>query len=186
MHQLRIGFKHTRWLLIVFTLLITIFTMALGTSHSQVAKAATLSPNATSSATQCSSLGHLIEVDPVMANGTQIGEVDTYWNNSTGYNCAILTTTGPAWGKASAIDVMIVLCQLSTASVGSGCYGNVYDADPSSFRISPQPADLGSYHYYAGPVGISARKQCIYVEGVIVWQGQKYYGRTRDLRGHCA
>ena len=119
----------------------------------------------------CSSLGSLIEYDPIYANGTQIGELQVYYNSSTGYNCAYLHTGGPAYGQAQYIDVWIGTCK---ETAGDQCTSIQHDEDGSY-----------NYRYYAGPVGVYGSGHCIAAVGRLEWQNNWYRVATNPFVGHC-
>jgi hypothetical protein len=116
----------------------------------------TLAPTAASAATgDCS--GNNIISKPLMYNDTKIGELDVYYNASTGVNCAKMNHGGPTWGVSRDTYVYIAKCQ-ATSPTGT-CY--VMDDD----------FDFGSYSFYAGPVKVTAGTHCIQANGWIYWNG---------------
>jgi hypothetical protein len=95
-------------------------------------------------------------------SGATGGYVSVYYNNSTGKNCAIAKPISAWAGKVSNLDV-----QLDTATY-PGFVDDGLDAN---------------YHYYAGPIYISARGQCIDVGGYFAYAGQRYAVTKWDV--HC-
>ncbi|GCE15546.1 hypothetical protein [Tengunoibacter tsumagoiensis] len=122
----------------------------------------------------CSSLGNLIESEPIKARftNTTIAEVDVYYNSTTGYNCAYLYAVGPAYGQAQSLDINIATCQEGYGS--DGCTWIQHDED------GPY-----TYHYYAGPVGVYGKGHCIAVWADIEWQSIIDGGGDSPFVGHC-
>ena len=138
-------------------------------THSQVpAQPATSGP--------CASLGSLIISDPIKDGGTTLGELDVYYNGSTGYNCAYTKSGGPTWGVSKRMEVWLFSCAETTP--GNFCTHKSLDFD------------LGQYSYYAGPVYVSARGHCIQAMGGIEWggtpnNGYNYQVWTSPDASHC-
>ena len=111
-----------------------------------------------------------VYLDDIAGNptSTQIGELDLYYNSSNGYNCAWLYSVGPAYGKAQSIDLSMYTCQ--ETSPDPACIGYPYDGAPSDPPY--YDSDNGSYHYYAGPVGVYGKGHCITASGHVIWQNQ--------------
>lgn len=105
-------------------------------------------------ASPCS--GSLISTKGITSNGTAIGELDVYYDSSTGKNCAITQAGGPSWGIKKEMTVSLAICHKT---------GPSWNCDPG-VNVDP-----GNYYYYAGPVSLGARGQCIMAEGGIFWNG---------------
>src|SRR5437879_363469 len=101
MHHFRSRFK---WILLSSALLLALFAMSGIAPSAHAAPAVHMAPQISS---HCGSLGNLIESDGIYAYGTRVGELDVYYNSSTGYNCAYTKSGGPAWGVAKYMAVGI-------------------------------------------------------------------------------
>ena len=175
MSHLLSRFKHV---LLVLSLLLTLGAISFIAPQ---AHAASARPNSKTQAAvplintaNCRSLGNLIESEPINARttGTKIGELDIYYNSSTGYNCAYLYAVGPAYGQAQYIEVEISTCQEGYGS--EGCTWIQHDEDGNY-----------SYRYYAGPVGVYGRGHCINVTSDLIWQNTLYAVGTKPFVSHC-
>lgn len=167
MYRFIMNFTFRRRLLILPALLFMLFTMSFGAGN---AKAATTSPQ--TNTTHCQSLGSLIESDPILFGTTKIGELDVYYNSSTGYNCAYLWHSGPSWGVSKYTDVEIVTCQQTSPSA---------QCSP----VLSDDADGGNYAYDAGPAGVYGRGHCISFNSEIEWTGGLYEA-NRWGASHCS
>ena len=171
MHFLKTDLKHYRWHLIPQLLLATIVAAILATGSTQTSQAASLTPQTTTSS--CRSLGNLVESHPIHDSSRhKIGELDVYYNSSTGYNCAYTQGFGVARGTSTVKGVTIYGC--SNSKPASGC------------NSPREVTDEGNYLYYAGPVGVYAKGKCIAAIGHIAWKGKDYYTDTQPYVGHCA
>ncbi|EFH87796.1 hypothetical protein [Ktedonobacter racemifer] len=144
-------------------LLLAIAVLVLPASSVGTAHAATVTPNTNTS--HCSTLGTLIESDPILNGSTKIGELDIYYNSSTGWNCAKTVALGSAYGVPKAMGVLIVTCANTTPSRSCNTAGQTLDIDQ------------GTYSYYAGPVGVYGKGHCIAAAGSI-------YGSVLDNTGY--
>lgn len=115
--------------------------------------------------------GTRIEHIPVKYGSSTYGYLDVYYNSATGKNCAMTRATGAAYGNASYIDVYLARCTQS--SPGSTC------------TVDSSVADPGPFHYYAGPVSLSAANRCIFADGFIIYNGKAAYARTYPAASHC-
>jgi hypothetical protein len=95
-------------------------------------------------------------------SGRTGGYVSLYYSGSTGKNCAIAMPISSWSGLVSHLDV-----QLSTASY-PGYVDDGLDAN---------------YHYYAGPIYIPARGQCVDVGGYFQYGGERFAGHAYGV--HC-
>ena len=109
----------------------------------------------------------------LLVKALPIGEVDLYYNSSTGYNCAWTRTTGDAYGHAQHITIGIDACSPSNRQ-GDQCTGSTAHDD-----------DFGNYQYYAGPAAVKAPGVCIFLIGFIDWNGQPYAATTNGIAVHC-
>lgn len=118
--------------------------------------------------------GVLIDHTPVTVGSTS-GSLDVYFDNLTGNNCATMTATGQASGRASSILVCLRRCQ--ETSPGPICTVDASQCDPS-------PSDPGPFHFFAGPVFVHATGQCINAFGHVTFNGVTV---SADLSGasHC-
>ena len=81
--------------------------------------------------------------------GTRIGELDIYYNASTGVNCAMTVHGGPTWGVSLPTWVYIAKCQATTPT--GTCYEVADDYD------GPGPF---SYHGSRHEVNTAATALC--------------------------
>ncbi|MFI7132432.1 hypothetical protein ACIBQ1_52705 [Nonomuraea sp. NPDC050153] len=94
------------------------------------------------------------------------GYLSIYYNPSNGYNCAI-TRVKAAWdGKASYVYVFLG------------------DGDSRSVR-DPKLDSSANYHYYAGPVKLYLKDQCVYADGSLKYDGETYNTRDAAYGVHC-
>lgn len=152
MSYLKSHVKHWKWHLIPRLLLVAIMAIMLILSDAQTSEAATLVPQTTTA--QCKSLGKLIASNSFPDHGAKIGELDLYYNSSTGYNCVYLKSGNATWGKAKHMFVGISRCNETKPS-------NSCTTASSNFQV----VDSGTYKYEAGPVGVYAKGHCIEAEG---------------------
>jgi hypothetical protein len=124
-------------------------------------------------ASSCS--GTLIEHIPLKNGTATYGYLDVYYNGSTGKNCAMTRAAGSAYGNATRISVVLIRCQQTTS--GSNC-----TYDPAA---GDRVVDDGAYHYYAGPVELSAAGRCIWAAGDLWYNGVKVHAQTSPLASHC-
>jgi hypothetical protein len=103
--------------------------------------------------------GSLVVHKNLVYNDTKIGELDVYYNASTGVNCAKMNHGGPTAGVARDTYAYIAKCQ-ATSPTGT-CV--VLDDD----------VDRGNFSSYAGPVKVTAGTHCITANGWIVWNGAR-------------
>lgn len=162
--------KQCKWHLIPQFLLVAMVAIIFILSDYQTSEAATLSPQ--TNTTHCKSLGALIESEPIMDGSTKIGEIDVYYNKSTGYNCAYAKSSGSTWGKKKSMTAWISSCK-ETKPNKTGC------------TTIKDDVDSGMYSYEAGPVGVSGKGHCISAQGAIIWHGKRYYANLKPIVGHC-
>jgi hypothetical protein len=117
----------------------------------------------------------LVIYDAVYSGSTKIGELDVYYNSSTGDNCAEFQSLGSSRGVAKNMYVSITVCQQTTSS--STC-------TPISSSNATR-SDNGTYQYYAGPVGVYGAGHCIRSSGGMVWKGVTYQTATSPAASHC-
>jgi hypothetical protein len=176
---LKIGRKQYRWLLVPQLMVAAMLGLMLVASNYQTSHAASLAPQIDT--TTCANPGMLVDVYPIKANGTKIGEVDLYYSRDksfnvggvevNGFNCAWTRTVGPAYGKAQHIAISLIGCD---SNAGEDCVGDGQDSD------------IGDYHFYAGPASSTGSGgSCISVEGTITWNGATYKGGTDGKAAHC-
>jgi hypothetical protein len=91
-------------------------------------------------------------------SGTKIGELDVYFNSSTGVNCAKMNHGGPTWGVARETWAYIGKCEETNPTGTCHLVTDDKDLDPDA-------------RYYAGPVSVNAGNHCITASGYIYWQG---------------
>ncbi|MEW9555005.1 hypothetical protein [Nonomuraea sp. NPDC050783] len=103
---------------------------------------------------------------PLRAYGTVGGYLSLYYNPSNGYNCAI-TRVKAAWdGAASHISAFL--------------------SDGDSRIVRDPKLDSGvNYHYYAGPVRLYLKGQCVYASGSLKYGGDTYTTGDAALGVHC-
>lgn len=158
--------------------ILAITALALPTARESTAHAAALAPATVTS--QCtSSLGTLIETDPIKAGSTTLGALNVYYNSANGYNCAETTSATATYGVSKYMQAALITCtQTSTSST----------CTPRSENDGPYYAsDEGSYSYYAGPVGVNGSGHCIMAFGEIDWKGGDYTVNTHGGgASHCA
>jgi hypothetical protein len=120
--------------------------------------------------------GSLIESRNLVVGGKKVGELDVYYNRSTGKNCARMNHAGSTWGKKLKTRVWIGICSEREPTNGTCHY------DPNTDAV-----DLGMYRYYAGPATtkVSARGRCIAASGYLWIGGTRYAVGTRPWVGHC-
>jgi hypothetical protein len=176
---LKIDKKKHRWLLVPQFMVAVMLGLMLVASNYQTSHAASLAPQIDT--TTCADPGALVDVYPINANGTKIGEVDLYYSRNLsfvvlgveqyGFNCAWTRTAGPAYGKAQHITISLVGCD---SNEGEDC------------APDGQDDDIGDYHFYAGPAAsLGSGGGCISVEGTITWNGATYTGGTNNKAAHC-
>ncbi len=126
------------------------------------ASAAVPGPEGITGTGDCS--GNLVWSKNLNYGGTKIGELDIYYNASTGVNCAKMNHGGPTWGVTRDTYVQIAKCQETSPS--STC---VYAAEDH---------DGGQFAYYAGPATVTAGSHCVSAGGYIFWQGSYHNVNT--------
>ncbi|SRR5579884_384239 len=151
------SYRWLAFLLIPAVILIAFFSANHFTNQ---AHAASSSSRAVHAASPCS--GSLISTNSITSNRAEIGELDVYYDSSTGKNCAITQSGNQSWGVRKSMTVFLSICQ--QAGPGWGCNPSVFDS--------------GNYSYYAGPVSLSARGQCIEATGSIQWNGVRYWANV--------
>ncbi len=124
-------------------------------------------PNRDPGAGDCA--GNLIWHKNVMAGATKIGELDIYYNASTGVNCAKLNHGGPTWGVAS--DTYMYLHKCQQTAPGPRC------------DVLETKWDRDNYAYYAGPLKVTANNHCVWAGGNITYQGHLYGEATSNTVG---
>lgn len=118
---------------------------------------------------QDSCRGVLIDHKNVHVDQVLIAQLQLYYDNSTGKNCAMMRHAGHTWGQKHYTYVSIAPCHDSSCQMNQ----------------SPAPGsqeDYGDYNFYAGPVSINARHKCIYVQGQMKYNGRYH---IREIQGHC-
>lgn len=170
MPLLKIDRRQHWWLLISQLLIAVIMGVLLAASNYQTTQAASLTPQLDN--TYCTDPGMLVDVYPINANGSKIGEIDLYYNRANGgYNCVWTRTVGDAYRKAQHITITIDGCD---SNEGENCLADGHDDD------------IGDYHTYAGPAVVTeASGACISVKGTITWGGATYEAGTNGKAAHC-
>ncbi len=113
--------------------------------------------------------GGLIWHQNVMAGSTKIGELDIYYNASTGVNCAKMNHGGPTWGVPLHTFLDFYKCQQTTTA--------------PRCDVLEQRFDQGTYAYYAGPRKVTSPHNCVWAGGLITWQGRDYGAGTDHTVG---
>jgi hypothetical protein len=161
--------KLWKWYLVLPVLVVAVIAMTFVVRDDQSSKAASRQGPTTTK--QCSSLGTLIESEPIMKGNTKLGELDIYYNKSIGYNCAVTISSTATWGKKKPMHANIERCG-QTKPTNAGC------------EQKQEVYDTGDYKYQAGPVGVSAKGHCIASLGDICLNGTCYEARTKPYIGH--
>jgi hypothetical protein len=132
------------------------------------------SPPADAASGNCA--GSLVESRNLNVDGKKVGELNVYYNRSTGRNCARMNHAGDTWGKALITRVWIGICSETKPSNGTCHYDATTDA-----------VDKGKYRYYAGPATTkaSAAGRCIAASGYLWIDGKRYAVGTKPWVGHC-
>jgi hypothetical protein len=170
MYHLKTGLKQYRWRLIPQLFLAAIVAVVLAAGSAQTSQAASLATPPHETSSHCQSVGALVESKLIKDGSQTIGEMDIYYNSSTGYNCAYVQGLGQARGSSTVKSVTIFSCKETTP--GDTC------------NHTSKMEDTGDYLYYAGPVGVSAKGHCIAVIGMIAWKGENHAVWTRNA-SHC-
>ena len=138
------------------------------------ALALTGSPPAGAASGQCA--GSLIESRNLNVGGKKVGELNVYYNRSTGKNCARMNHAGSTWGKKLMTRVWIGICSEKTPGDKTCHYAPDADA-----------VDKGRYRCYAGPVTTkaSAAGRCIAASGYLWIGGKRHAVGTKPWVGHC-
>jgi hypothetical protein len=110
---------------------------------------------AADAATSCS--GNLVLTKDLMYNQTKIGELDIWYNSSTGVNCAKMNHGGPTWGVARDTWVYIAKCRATT--------------NTGTCEVTADDHQEQVVQYYAGPVSVTAGSHCVQANGWIYWDG---------------
>jgi hypothetical protein len=120
--------------------------------------------------------GSLIESRNLNVGGKKVGELDVYYDSSTGRNCARMNHAGSTWGKKLKTRAWIGICSERTPGNKTCHY------DPATDDV-----DVGSYSYYAGPVTTktSAAGRCIAASGYLWINGTRYAVGTDPWVGRC-
>jgi hypothetical protein len=120
--------------------------------------------------------GSLIESRNLNVGGKKVGELDVYYDRSTGKNCARMNHAGETWGKRLTTRVWIGICSETEPN------DEVCHYDPATDAV-----DQGAYRYYAGPATtkVSAAGRCIAASGYLWIDGRRYAARTKPWVGHC-
>jgi hypothetical protein len=118
-----------------------------------------LTATAASAGDTGSCAGNLVLHKVLNYNGNQIGELDIYYNSSTGVNCAKMNHGGPTWGVYRDTWVYIGKCQ-ETSPTGT-CH------------LVTDDHDQGNFGFYAGPSKVTAGSHCITANGWIYWDGAR-------------
>jgi hypothetical protein len=163
--------KLWKWYVILPVLVVAIIAMTFVLRDDQSSRAASAQGSTTTK--QCNSLGTLIESESIMNGKTKLGELDIYYNNTTGYNCAVTVALGQTRGKAKSMLVEIWSCKQKRPT----------NADCDRIHYV---RDGGTYKYEAGPVGVYAKGHCISAEGIITWNGKGYPADAKPRVGHCS
>jgi hypothetical protein len=135
-----------------------------------------LDRSTTADAATGSCRGSLIESRNLNVGGKKVGELDVYYDGSTGKNCARMNHAGSTWGKKLRTRAWIGICSERTPGNKTCHY------DPATDDV-----DLGDYSYYAGPVTtkVSAAGRCIAASGYLWIGGTRYAVATNPWVGHC-
>ncbi len=120
--------------------------------------------------------GSLIESRNMNVGGSKVGELDVYYDGSTGRNCARMNHAGSTWGQPLLTRVWIGICSETAPGNGTCHY------DPSTDAV-----DKDTYAYDAGPVTTkaSARGHCIAASGYLWINGTRHDIGTDPWVGHC-
>jgi hypothetical protein len=120
--------------------------------------------------------GTLIESRNLNVGGKKIGELDVYYDRSTGKNCARMNHAGSTWNKPHRTRAWIGICS-ETRPGGGVCH---YDR-------STDAVDDDTYRFYAGPVTtkVSAAGKCIAASGYLWIGGKRHDVYTTPWPGHC-
>jgi hypothetical protein len=120
--------------------------------------------------------GSLVESRNLNVAGEKVGELDVYYDSSTGKNCARMNHAGSTWGKPLMTRVWIGICSETTPGNKTCHY------DPNTDAV-----DKDVYSYYAGPATTktSARGRCIAASGYLWIDGTRYAVGTDPWVGHC-
>jgi hypothetical protein len=106
------------------------------------------------------------------------GNVELYWDSSTGRNCAkTVATSAGYYGTASYKSVILYRCVAGTKA-GSSCQTDSQVADPGSTSVH--------YTYYAGPVSLAAAGRCIAVTGEVDNPGGTAFAALHTPAMHCS
>ncbi|GAA3680805.1 hypothetical protein GCM10022224_051250 [Nonomuraea antimicrobica] len=114
-----------------------------------------------SAAGPCGSGYNLVGTYSISLHGMKYGTLEVRWNGSTGKNCALAYGTGSNYGRSA----------LKSARIKVAGADNWADSE------------VGTYKYYAGPVYVAARGECITVFGSI--KGDSKLATTRKENVHC-
>ncbi|GHO93892.1 hypothetical protein KSF_039400 [Reticulibacter mediterranei] len=186
MYYLKTGLKKYRWRLIPQLLLAAIVAVVLAAGSAQTSQAASLAPQVGGDTTHCANPGALVDVYPITAHDTRIGEVDLYYNRSTGYNCAWTRASGPASSGTKEMRVFLDVCGKAVGDPSDHTAPSGTTNKPGvPCNPSEQDYDTGNYHSYAGPVAVSAKGVCIAITGSIQWKGTVYWGGSDSKTSHC-
>jgi hypothetical protein len=118
------------------------------------------------SAAVCS--GQLIGWYPLMESR---GELDLYYNSSTGMNCVVMNHGSDNWGLPVMTVASLTICRESVAST---------TCTPIS-----QKQDRNVYKYYAGPVSLYGRGHCIRAYGSLDGWGNVTIGANNGGGKFC-
>ncbi len=138
-------------------LIFSALATALSLVPAATASAAVPGPEGITGTGDCT--GNLVWHKNLNYSGTKIGELDIYYNASTGVNCAKMNHGGPTWGVARDTWVYIAKCE-QTNPTGT-CFETADDSD------------RGPFEYFAGPVKVTAGSHCITANGWIFWEGAR-------------
>jgi hypothetical protein len=130
------------------------------------------------SASACGSGYKLVGVIPLVKNvsgpvsvpNPPRGELEVFYNASSGKNCLVTQALGPLYGVSKRMVV-----RACTTPFG----------DPLGPFRCPDSFDGGNYKYYAGPIYIKAPHQCIYYAGFIYDPNGKDTWVTATDHGFC-
>jgi hypothetical protein len=156
--------------------LLVFSALAIPTTNTSVAHAATVTPN--TDTTHCASLGTNIETEALTTpNGFTLGYLKIYYNSANGYNCAETVSSSATYGKQKYMYVQLMVCKETSPS--NTC-------TPISYNPPYNDYDMASYYYYAGPVGVYGAGHCINPAAQIDMDGQPVVNYSTSHAVHCA
>lgn len=144
------------------TLLVVLALGVLTATSFGVSKAAALEPDTNLCGGSYARVGTVPVLDK---NGNKGGVIKVYWSEKQGKNCAVNEATGALYGVEK--RMLVKMC-IDTCG-----------------RDARKTKDVGDYLYFAGPVYLLARSQCITVKGEIEKPGGAENFYKASERGWC-